>query len=134
MAQRLTELAIQKAKPPQTGQVEIWDGTVPGLGLRISAAGTRSWILMYRIGGRARRLTLGRWPETRLQAARERAQELRKLAREGRDPAFIRAEAARDANRDLFEHVVTDFIEKRSTPSRRTARGGRPSGCCNASW
>jgi integrase len=122
MAHRLTELAIQKAKPPASGQIEIWDGTVPGLGLRVTSAGTKSWVLLYRIGGRARRLTLGRWPGIGLAGARKAAWDARRLVGEGKDPAVLRAAAARDASRDPFENVVAEFIEKYAKPKNRSWR------------
>ena len=56
----LTDLAIRKIVPPSSGTVEVWDGKLPGFGVRVSPKGARSFVLLYRFAGRSRRLTLGR--------------------------------------------------------------------------
>ena len=77
----LTERRIREAKPEPRTRI-IWDSQVRGLGVRITTAGVKSYILNYRAGGRERRATLARVPELSLKAARERA---------GRELAAIRA-------------------------------------------
>lgn len=37
----------------------LWDDAVPGLGLRITRAGKKSFVLSYRAGSRKRQMTLG---------------------------------------------------------------------------
>ena len=77
----LTERRIREAKPEPRTRI-IWDSQVRGLGVRITTAGVKSYILNYQAGGRERRATLARVPELSLKAARERA---------GRELAAIRA-------------------------------------------
>ena len=50
---------VETALPPKTGQTDYFDTKPPGVGLRISAHGRKTWFVMYRVGGRLRRLTLG---------------------------------------------------------------------------
>lgn len=57
-----------------------------GLYLQVTDAGTKSWILRYMIGGRAREMGLGSYPEKTLAAARVDALRWRVLVSEGRDP------------------------------------------------
>ena len=57
-----------------------------------------------------------------MRAARKAAWEARQLVDEGKDPALVRAVAARDASRDPFENVVTEFIEKYAKPKNRSWR------------
>ena len=45
----------------------MWCG---GLGVRITAAGVKSYILNYRVGGSQRRMTIGRTSEVSLSRAR----------------------------------------------------------------
>ena len=59
---RFTARAIEAIKPPATGQKDYWDSSLPGFGLRVSAAGRKSWVVMYRHQGIKRRLTLGALP------------------------------------------------------------------------
>lgn len=44
-----------------------------GLTFTFSANGTASWILRYRLGGKQREITLGRYPDMTLSKARELA-------------------------------------------------------------
>jgi hypothetical protein len=56
---KLTDLVVEKEEPPESGRVEYFDTTFPGLAFRITASGHRSWSVFYRIGGRQRRYTIG---------------------------------------------------------------------------
>lgn len=70
MKLRLTDIAIKRLSPPETGQVTYWDETTPGFGLRLSQK-SRSFVVMY---GEKRRLkTLGRYPNLPLSDARKEA-------------------------------------------------------------
>jgi hypothetical protein len=83
-ATRLAAVAVEKLLPPETGRREVYDAEVPGLTLRISASGVKSWSLTYRVKGRLRRLTLGGHPGVRLKLARERARDARAVIQRGR--------------------------------------------------
>ena len=69
---RLTELAVARIKPVAGKRVERFYGLVPGLCLRITERGVQELSLYYRVGGRQRRLTLGRYPDLSLAEARKR--------------------------------------------------------------
>lgn len=56
----LTAKTIQHTKPPRSGYIEIFDSALPGMCLRVSAAGTKSFILSARVTGKQTRITLGR--------------------------------------------------------------------------
>ena len=45
----LTDRTVRALKLPRTGRLAVWDEDYPGFGLRISAEGRRTWILMYRM-------------------------------------------------------------------------------------
>ena len=68
----LTERVVRDAKPG-TKTTIIWDSTIKGLGLRVTPAGAKSYVLSYRVAGRKRLATLGRCSVLSLKAARERA-------------------------------------------------------------
>ena len=83
---KLTALKVRHAKPGRHG-----DGA--GLYLLVSPACTKSWMLRVQVkGGKRRDIGLGSLADFTLEEARDRARELRKVARAGRDPV-----AARDA-------------------------------------
>ncbi len=74
-SERLTAIAVEKVQPPVSGRIEVHDREVPGLVLRVSASGVKSWSLTYRFKGNLRRLTLGQYPGLTLKLARDRAPE-----------------------------------------------------------
>ena len=77
---------------------QIFDTDVRGFSITIYPSGNRAFTLDYRVGGRQRRMTIGRWPEWNTVAARERAKDLRREIDEGIDPLNQR-ENAREAPR-----------------------------------
>ena len=90
----LTERRIQAAKP-RAETWTLWDSGIKGFGVRVTPAGTKSYLLMYRAGGRLRRWTFGRVAEMSLTDARHIARKEMALIRLGRgDPARNRQEAA----------------------------------------
>ena len=58
----LTDLKVKSHQPDPTRQIDIWDAKLSGFGLRISPSGTKAFQVIYRIGPRSRRHTLGRYP------------------------------------------------------------------------
>src|SRR5262249_56830825 len=69
---KLTDLFVERVKPPARGRVEYFDAAFPGLALRITDRGGKSWCTFYRFNGRLRRFTLGHYPAIKpTQARRE---------------------------------------------------------------
>ncbi len=119
----LTDVTLRKLPPPTAGSREVWDGRVPGFGVRISAGGTKSFILVYRSAGKPRRLTLGRYPLLTLTEARRAAQEALTKVAKGIDPAAEKKKKANPANNPLvFETFATEFIEKYARPKNKDWR------------
>ena len=73
--ERLTEKLVRAAEP-RSKAWQIFDSDVLGLSICIYPSGGRSFMFDYRAAGRQRRLTIGRWPEWNVTAARERAKEV----------------------------------------------------------
>lgn len=97
---RLTDRFIEALKPPPAGAsaVDITDELTPGLALRITSSGVKSWSFRYRnVNGRTTRRGIGSYPAIRLAAARTTAAKLRQQVRDGEDVAAPTA-AARQAN------------------------------------
>ena len=67
--QNLTVRSIEGLKPGRT-RYEVFDVLTPGLAIRVTPSGHKSWVLLYRYHGRLRRLTLGRYPDRKLAEAR----------------------------------------------------------------
>lgn len=90
-------------------------GKVAGLYLQVADTGARSWVLRVMIAGKRRDMGLGGYPDVSLAQAREKAQEKRNAASEGRDPIEERR-AARSALRAsraaalTFEQCAAAYI------------------------
>ena len=81
-------------------------GAFPGFGVRVSPNGTKAFILLYRCNGRARRMTLGRYPLISLAQARKQAiVALGDLAR-GIDPG----KPAQAGTHRRFDETVDLFV------------------------
>lgn len=85
-----------------------------GLTFTLSAAGTASWVLRYRIGnGRRREITIGNYPDISLSAAREKARSYRVAVDEGRDPAIEKQSEKRRAQAEWqMRDLIEDFRSK----------------------
>jgi integrase len=121
----LTNVQIRTLKPPVIGQIEVWDGKIPGFGLRVSKGGAKSFILLYRHKDRPRRLTLGRYPILSLADARTQAQVALREVYLGNDPSLKGGDKNGDGGNG-FDTAVDEFIEKyarlHTSGSRETSR------------
>jgi integrase len=118
MKRRIVERTIISLKKPTDGNTIEYDGEIAGFGVRITAAGIKSFILNYRIHGRERRYTIGRYGELTATAARARAIELRGMIREGRDPMEERNESRSDPTmKDLADRYLKEYAEVKKRDS-----------------
>ncbi|MBT5652022.1 MAG: DUF4102 domain-containing protein, partial [Nitrospina sp.] len=69
---RLTDSKVKGLRAKGSRYIE-WDDGCPGLGVRVSVAGKRSFIYMFRFEHRARMMTLGPYPTLTLSDARGKA-------------------------------------------------------------
>ena len=116
MKKRIVEQTIKGLKPPATGNRIAWDSEIPGFGARITAAGIISFILDYRIFGRQRRYTIGRYPEITATAARIDAGELRAKIRAGHDPMEERLQRRSEPT---LGDLATEYLESARLRSKR---------------
>lgn len=116
MKRRIVEQTIKGLKPPAKGNRIAWDSEIPGFGARITAAGIISFILDYRIFGRQRRYTIGRYPELTATAARIDAGELRAKIRAGHDPMEERLQSRSEPT---LENLATAYLESARLRSKR---------------
>src|SRR5437764_11001305 len=85
---------VRSLTPPPKGNRIIYDrgGKEPvrGFGVRVTAAGAKSFVLNYTIAGRERRLTIGGYPAWSVAAAREQAKSLRRRVDSREDPLAVK--------------------------------------------
>lgn len=112
---RLEAAGIASLSVVDGKRTEYADTVQPGLVLRVTPNGVRTWSLKYRAGSQVRRLKLGRWPRMTLGQARAAARRARGRVDAGGDPHAERVEdrRARAARlRELTLAVVFDrFVE-----------------------
>ena len=94
-----------KPSAPATGQAQYPDGKIPGFGVRVTAAGVKTFYLTYRSKGRSRRMTLGRYPYTSLAEARADAHNAIGSLGKGEDPQGA------DRRTQLFPDALDSFVE-----------------------
>src|SRR6516162_4747316 len=108
----LTAKFIASLKPAAPGtRAHYWDTLVPGLGLRVTDRGAKSFVVYRRWGGSApARRTLGSHKALTLAEARDRAREWIALAERGIDPAAQRRAAmvAEQRRRHTTFQAVTE--------------------------
>lgn len=110
---RLTRQIAEKTDAPQAGQTMIWDSEVIGFGVRITANGSRSYVLRYVPRGhtRERLVTICKVCDMPVALAREKATAMRGKVVDGADPlkdrdALRKAETMKEfGKRYLIEHA-----------------------------
>jgi integrase len=111
-----TDAVAKRLKPPKAGQQDVFDRGYPGLAMRLSYGGKRSWVYFYRINGRLRRMTLGTYPALSLADAREAWRKARNDAQAGREPTRPRDPTDADST---FERALDNWL-KRDQGNNRT--------------
>ena len=89
----LTDRAVTKLVAPERGRREVLDAKMPGLALRITPSGHKSWTVVWHQGRRARRYAIGTYPALTLATAREQARQVLAGLARGEDPIAARTEA-----------------------------------------
>jgi integrase len=107
---KITDLFAERVKPPAQGRAEYFDATFGGLSLRVTEHGHKSWSLCYRIGGRLRRLTIGRFPAIKPAQARREAGAALERVRLGIDPAEEKRERRLSTDTDTFATALQDYL------------------------
>ncbi len=113
-----TDRGLKAIKPPlPPKQIDYFDDSLPGFGLRVSYNGRKSWIVLYRCNGVKGRLTLGRFDVVPLTDARDQARDALKAAARGNDPA-LKKHGDREA--PTFKQVSDRYIDEYAKPNKRT--------------
>jgi integrase len=119
---RLTHEFVQNVSVPVSGATTYWDNDARarGFGLRVYAAGGKSFFLNYWLEGRERRHTIGAFPAWSVTAAREEANELRKRVDRGEDPAGEKRQRREAPTvQDLIDRYIKQHLPRKSASTVR---------------
>lgn len=101
-----TAARLQAVPVPSTGAVQVYDEATPGLALRVTKAGARTFVLFRRLNGRTVRMKLGSLGSMSIPDARKAAQQIAGKAAAGVDVVAERA-AARARGRTVGDGFAT---------------------------
>ena len=104
----LNDRQIKAAKPSDTGKkAKLFDGG--GLYLEVTPAGGKIFRLKYRIDGKEKTFTIGKYPTISLVEARQAAENARRLLVSGQDPSEAKQQEKRErqaAALNTFEAIA----------------------------
>ena len=122
---KLTDKLIKGLPAPERGNRIVYDDGVKGFGVRVTAAGAKSFVLTYWSAGRQRRYTIGRYPDWPLATARAEAKKLKlELRANGSDPlARLEAERSAPTMADLCQRYLEEHASKKRPSSQADDAG-----------
>jgi len=106
---KFTETAIKNVTLPDVGKrITYYDTQVPGLCLRVTNTGVKTYLVYKKINGKPERFSIGKSPSILLFNARQEAQTILGEIARGTNPAEKRRELKSEITLDeLFQLVVT---------------------------
>jgi integrase len=116
---KITKRSVDALQAPDAGEVTIWDSEIKGFGLRCRVGGEKTYIYMYRFGGKLRKLTIGKHGALTPDQARAKAYEAQgKVNEAGIDPAGVKR-AAREA--ETVADLAKKFLEEHVDTKRKAS-------------
>jgi hypothetical protein len=109
---------IDTLRPEPGRRVDYFNAGLPGLALRLTASGHKSWSVHYRTAARRlRRLTIGDYPTITLAEARKAAHKALRAAAGGEDPA---AEKLTTRRGETIADLADEYIERHAKKRKRS--------------
>jgi len=113
MREALTDKKLESLKP-KAQRYEVHDLYCPGLSVRVTPEGRKTFNIKYRYGTNQKRMSLGIYPRLTLAKAREKAIDALRHVDEGTDPAKRRRQPGYRVHT-----IVEDFIRQHSKVRNR---------------
>jgi integrase len=117
---KLTKSVIDDL-PAFSKDVVYWDSGCPGFGIKVTPAGRKVFIVLYRLAGagsRLRKYTIGPYGRVTLHQARVAAQKVFAARLEGRDVAAEKRDARKRVVADRVEDLLEAFISQHVSQNR----------------
>jgi integrase len=128
----LTKTAIERLPLPAEGQIFFRDDTRKGLAVRVTAGGTKSFVLEKLVYHRVRRITLGRCGDISVEKAWKNAQKLLGQIADGRDPVAERKKTK--AASETLDDVFREYLKQRNLKPKSVADYNRAVSVAFADW
>lgn len=119
MKNKLTPKFIEGIKPNPAKRLDFRDDLMPGLVLRVSQTGTKTFCLHRRINGKMRRLNIGRFGVISLAEARERVRQVLYEIESGR---FEERTGVEVEDRKTLGEIIPDYVDKHAKSQNRDWR------------
>lgn len=116
---RFTKAALEAIIPPEKGHCRYRDDKTPGLALRVTAGGAKTFVLSKRVHGRPQDIRIGPFPALTIDQARNKAAEYNGQIAMGDDPAAKKRE---DRHASTFGELFDWYIAQ---PKKSGDRGER---------
>lgn len=116
-----TKAALDGLPLPAAGQRATYhDAKTPGLQLRLTATGVKTFSVFRRVrGGDPERVTLGRYPAMSIEQARRQALDASAAMEAGENPAESKRLARGERS---FGDLFAEYLERHAKPRKRTWR------------
>jgi integrase len=114
-----TKAIIDALPMPEAGKRDTFhDKETSGLQLRITSTGVKTFSVYRRIkGGNPERITLGRYPDMKIEQARREALRIAVDISDGKNPAEVK----RGRKEELtFSELFAEYLERHAKPKKKT--------------
>lgn len=101
---------------PEKGRTFYYDAKEAKLYLQITSKGTKSFYLLSRIGRKVERIKIARYPDLKVEKARDLAKLLKAQIAQGNNPTEIKKEHKKELT---FQQLYVKFLEDYAKPFRR---------------
>ena len=119
---KFTDRGVEKLRR-KTTRYEVFEDGHPGFGLRVGPKGHKAWFWLYRYQGKARRVTLGTYPETSLADAHVKLAEAEKKLQAEIDPGAEQLSLQEVERLAPTVHALAyDYLERHAKPNKRSWR------------
>ncbi len=118
-----TKTSLEAIKPPEASRDTYLDSRQPGLQLRVTSAGSKTFVCVRKVVGKPVRATLGKFPAMTIDQARRQAAQKCAEMMDGINPNDAK-KAARARGVTLSE-CLEDYLSFRSGLAESTAQGYR---------
>ena len=118
-SKKFTDSWLKSVSPPSSGRDDYTDTDMPGLRLRVTSKGAKSFSYAYRFGAKTHRVTLGRYPALSLKKARIQLLDAKAHVQLGEDPRAEKKKEKKKRNLTVAS-LAKEYIELYQKPKNKT--------------